>query len=151
MDNRWDPDKLREFTEDLGDPADYRIIVAEDSPLIRQQIKDSLEAGGFTNLLMCQDGREAYDHIMEEGPCFDVLITDVEMPRLDGLSLTRRLKENDVSKALPIIVFSSIMTQDIKMKAASVGAKYQITKPEISKLVEYVAEVIRERQLNAVS
>ena len=151
MDNRWDPDKLREFTEDLGDPADYRIIVAEDSPLIRQQIKDSLEAGGFTNLLMCQDGKEAYDHIMEEGSCFDVLITDVEMPRLDGLSLTRRLKENDVSKALPIIVFSSIMTQDIKMKAASVGAKYQITKPEISKLVEYVAEVIRERQLNAVS
>jgi len=151
MSNRWDPDKLREFTADIGDPANYHIIVAEDSPLIRKQIKDSLEAGGFTNLLICQDGREAYDHIMKEGADFDVLITDVEMPRLDGLSLTRRLKENESTKDLPIIVFSSIMAQDIKMKAASVGAKYQITKPEISQLVEYVANVIRERQQSAVS
>jgi len=148
MRNRWDPAVLEGLTEDLGDPSEYRIIIAEDSPLVRTQIKDSLEAGGFTNLLMCQDGREAYDHIMEEGAHFDVLITDVEMPRLDGLSLTRRLKENDKTKDLPIIVFSSIMAQDIKMKAASVGAKYQITKPEISMLVEYVAKIIREKQQN---
>jgi len=145
MHNRWDPTVLQGLTEDLGDPSEYRIIVAEDSPLVRTQIKDSLEAGGFTNLLICQDGKEAYDHIMEDGAHFDVLITDVEMPRLDGLSLTRRIKENDATKDLPIIVFSSIMAQDIKMKAASVGAKYQITKPEISQLVEYVAKVIREK------
>ena len=83
---------------------------------------------------------------MEEGAHFDVLITDVEMPRLDGLSLTRRLKENETSKDLPIIVFSSIMAQDIKSKAASVGARYQITKPEISQLVEYVVKIIKEQQ-----
>jgi len=146
MRNRWDPTVLQGLTEGLGDPAEYRIIIAEDSPLIRSQIKDSLEAGGFTNLLLCQDGKEAYDHIMENSEPFDVLITDVEMPRLDGLSLTRRLKENDLTKNLPIIVFSSIMTQDIKMKAASVGARYQITKPEISQLVEYVAKVLQEKQ-----
>ena len=146
MRNRWDPTVLQGLTEDLGDLSQYRIIAAEDSPLVRAQVKDSLEAGGFTNLLICQDGKEAYDHIMKDGAHFDVLITDVEMPRLDGLSLTRRLKENDRTKDLPIIVFSSIMAQDIKMKAASVGAKYQITKPEISQLVEYVAKVIREKQ-----
>jgi len=146
MRNRWDPSILQGLTEGLGDPAEYRIIIAEDSPLIRSQIKDSLEAGGFTNLLLCQDGKEAYEHIVENDEQFDVLITDVEMPRLDGLSLTRRLKENDRTKDLPIIVFSSIMTQDIKMKAASVGAKYQITKPEISQLVEYVAKILQEKQ-----
>ena len=68
------------------------------------------------------------------------------MPRLDGLALTRRIKEHDGTKDLPIIVFSSIMAQDIKVKAASVGAKYQITKPEISQLVEYVAKIIKEQQ-----
>ena len=48
--------------------------------------------------------------------------------------------------ALPIFVFSSIMAEDIKVKAASVGARYQITKPEISQLVEYVARIVREGQ-----
>jgi two-component system chemotaxis response regulator CheV len=146
MGKKMDPVALQELTADIGDPAEYRIIIAEDSPLIRSQIKDSLEAGGFTNLLLCQDGKEAYDHIMEENARFDLLITDVEMPRIDGLALTRRIKENDHTKDLPIIVFSSIMAQDIKVKAASVGARYQITKPEISQLVEYVAKIIRERQ-----
>jgi two-component system chemotaxis response regulator CheV len=146
MTNKWDPAKLQAVTEGIGDPSTYSIIVAEDSPLIRAQIKDSLEAGGFTKLLICQDGKEAYDHIMEDEVHFDVLITDVEMPRLDGLALTRRLQENDKTKNLPVIVFSSIMAQDIKAKAASVGARYQITKPEISQLVEYVAKVIREQR-----
>ena len=146
MSNNWDPTVLQSLTEDIGDPSSYRIIVAEDSPLIRAQVKDSLEAGGFTNLLLCQDGKEAYDYISEEGAHFDVLITDVEMPRLDGLALTRRIKENENTKDLPIIVFSSIMAQDIKVKAASVGAKYQIAKPEISQLVQYVAQIIRESQ-----
>ena len=50
------------------------------------------------------------------------------------------------TKDLPIIVFSSIMAEDIKVKAASVGARYQITKPEISQLVEYVARIVREGQ-----
>ena len=107
---------------------------------------DSLASGGFTNLLLCSDGKEAYDAIMKGDEHFDILVTDVEMPRLDGLALTRRLKENTETKDLPIIVFSSIMAEDIKVKAASVGARYQITKPEISQLVEYVARLVKERQ-----
>ena len=146
MQNKWDPARAIALMEGVGDPEDVRIIVAEDSPLIRKQIKDSLASGGFTNLMLCADGKEAYDAIMQEGARFDVLVTDVEMPRLDGLALTRRLKENPATKDLPIIVFSSIMAEDIKVKAASVGARYQITKPEISQLVEYVARVVREEQ-----
>lgn len=145
---KWDPAKVQELVKGVGTPDRYRIIVAEDSPLIRKQIQDSLELGGFTNLVICADGREAYDRIAEEGEKFDLLITDVEMPRMDGLTLTRRLKENALTRDIPIIVFSSIMTQDIKVKAASVGAKYQITKPEISRLVEYVVRIIKEEPGN---
>jgi two-component system chemotaxis response regulator CheV len=140
---------VQSAVEGLGDLSKYRIIVAEDSPLIRQQVRDSLEAGGFSSITICADGREAYDLIVKEGAHYDVLITDVEMPRLDGLALTRRLKEQEATRDLPIIVFSSIMAQDIKIKAASVGAKYQITKPEISQLVEFVAKVIKEEQQRA--
>ncbi len=146
MQNKWDPSRATTLMEGIGNPTDYRIIVAEDSPLIRKQIKDALALGGFSNLLLCADGKEAYEAIMQDGADFDILITDVEMPRLDGLALTRRLKENPATKDLPIIVFSSIMAEDIKVKAASVGARYQITKPEIAQLVEYVVQIIREKQ-----
>lgn len=150
MHNKLDVNRTTELVQGIGNPSEYRIIVAEDSPLIRKQIKDTLTTGGFTNLVLCSDGREAYDEIMREGAHFDILITDVEMPRLDGLALTRRIKENAATSMIPIIVFSSIMAEDIKVKAASVGAKYQITKPEISQLLEYVVKIIREEQENKV-
>ncbi|MDR2527539.1 MAG: chemotaxis protein [Synergistaceae bacterium] len=146
MSQKWDAKGIHELTQDIGNLSAYRIIVAEDSPLIRAQVRDVLTAGGFSNLTICSDGKEAYDKIMKEGAHYDVLITDVEMPRLDGLALTRRLKENPVTRDLPIIVFSSIMAQDIKAKAASIGAKYQITKPEVSLLVEYVVKIIKEQK-----
>ncbi|MBQ3377403.1 MAG: chemotaxis protein CheV [Synergistaceae bacterium] len=141
-----DTTKAVAMMEGVGHPADYHIIVAEDSPLIRKQIEDALIASGFTNLRICADGKAAFDAIVHEGEHCDLLITDVEMPRLDGLTLTRRIKENVETKNIPVIVFSSIMANDIKNKAASVGANYQVTKPEINLLVEYVVRVIRERQ-----
>ena len=141
-----DTSKAVAMMEGVGHPADYHIIVAEDSPLIRKQIEDALIASGFTNLRICADGKAAFDAIVHEGEHCDLLITDVEMPRLDVLTLTRRIKENVETKNIPVIVFSSIMANDIKNKAASVGANYQVTKPEINLLVEYVVRVIRERQ-----
>ena len=132
--------------EGVGHPADYHIIVAEDSPLIRKQVEDALVASGFTNLNICPDGKVAYDAIVRDREHCDLLITDVEMPHLDGLTLTRRIKENVETKDVPVIVFSSIMSADIKRKAASVGANYQVTKPEITQLIEHVVKVIRERQ-----
>ena len=150
MQNKWDSSKALELLQGVQDPGDYRIVVAEDSPLIRKQIKDTLASGGFVNLLLCSDGKEAYDAITKEGSRCDLLITDVEMPRLDGLALTRRLKENAATRDIPIIVFSSIMAEDIKVKAASVGARYQITKPEISRLIEYVVKIIKEGQTDKI-
>ncbi len=144
--NAADSAKARAMLEEVGRPADYRIIVAEDSPLIRKQVEDALTASGFTNLKICPDGKVAYDAIVKDREACDLLITDVEMPRLDGLTLTRRIKENVETKNIPVVVFSSIMANDIKNKAASVGANYQVTKPEINQLVECVVKVIREKE-----
>ncbi len=146
-----DSAKARAMLEDVGRPADYRIIVAEDSPLIRKQLEDALTASGFTNLKICPDGKVAYDAIVKDREDCDLLITDVEMPRLDGLTLTRRIKENLETKNIPVVVFSSIMANDIKNKAASVGANYQVTKPEINQLVECVVKVIKEKEEKRVA
>lgn len=149
--NAADSAKTRAMLEDVGRPADYRIIVAEDSPLIRKQVEDALTASGFTNLKICPDGKVAYDAIVKDRENCDLLITDVEMPRLDGLTLTRRIKENLETKNIPVVVFSSIMANDIKNKAASVGANYQVTKPEINQLVECVVKVIKEKEEKRVA
>ena len=141
-----DPGKAVAMMQDVGHPGDYHIIVAEDSPLIRKQVEDALIASGFTSLTLYPDGKAAYDAIVRDRERCDLLITDVEMPRLDGLTLTRRVKENQETTNIPVIVFSSIMSADIKRKAASVGANLQVTKPEITQLVEAVVKVIREKE-----
>lgn len=139
--------RIKEITSELGDLSAYHILIAEDSPLIRRQLEDVLTNGGFSNIKIVTDGKVAHDLLIVDGEHFDIVITDVEMPRMDGLALTRKIRENNATKDIPIIVFSSIMANDIKVKAASVGANYQITKPEINELVEYIAKIIKENKL----
>lgn len=133
----------------LGDPDAYKILVAEDSPLIRKLIQGALAAGGFHNLEMVGHGKAAWDRLVEDGDDFDILLTDIEMPKLDGLTLTRRVKEDPKLSHIPIIVFSSVMADDIKRKAASIGADAQITKPEMHKLLETVIELLEKSPKNA--
>jgi len=64
-----------------------------------------------------------------------VLITDIEMPQMDGHTLTRKIKEHNILKKLPVILFSSLITSDLKHKGDSVGADAQMSKPEIGELV----------------
>lgn len=148
---KLDEPRARQLTMGLGALDDYRILVAEDSPLIRRQVVDVLAQGGFHNVESVAHGKAAWDRLSEEnGEYFNLLITDIEMPKMDGFALTRLIKESDKHKDLSVIVFSSIMSNDIKKKAASIGADAQITKPEIGGLVEKVCELLRLKK-NGVS
>ena len=139
-----DPKKRRTqaVPEGLGDPNSYKILVAEDSPLIRKLIQDALDVGGFHNVELVSHGKAAWDRLVDPDERFDLLITDIEMPKMDGLTLTRRLREDDRFAPMKIIVYSSIMAEDIRRKAASVGADLQITKPEIGSLVDQVCGLL---------
>jgi two-component system chemotaxis response regulator CheV len=128
----------------LGDADDYKILVAEDSPLIRKLIQDALISGGFHNFEMVGHGKAAWDRLVEDGDDFDILLTDIEMPKMDGLTLTRKVKEDARLSHIPVIVFSSVMADDIKRKAQSIGADAQITKPEMHRLLETVIELLRQ-------
>ncbi|MDR1916063.1 MAG: chemotaxis protein [Synergistaceae bacterium] len=135
------------MTEDvintLGDSDIYKILVAEDSPLIRKLIQDALISGGFHNFEMVGHGKAAWDRLLDDGDEFDILLTDIEMPKMDGLTLTRRVKEDKKLSHIPVIVFSSVMAEDIKRKAQSIGADAQITKPEMHRLLETVIELLQ--------
>ncbi|PIE53821.1 MAG: histidine kinase [Dethiosulfovibrio peptidovorans] len=135
------------LTQGLGNLDQYRLLVAEDSPLIRRQVMDVLAQGGFHNVESVGHGKAAWDRISEEEPGhFDLLISDIEMPKMDGFALTRLVKEDEQHRAMPVVIFSSIMSEDIRRKAASIGADSQITKPEIGDLVERVCSLLRGRQ-----
>lgn len=135
------------------DRSGINLVLADDSPMIRQVLKDTLSSAGFHNMKFYDDGEQAYRYINGLGEAFgdnftdeiDVLITDIEMPKLDGHTLTRRIKEDKVLKKLPIIIFSSLITGDLRHKGESVGADAQLSKPEVGQLVELIDAIAKKK------
>lgn len=128
------------------DRSTKNIIVAEDSPFIRNMIVEYLTAAGY-QVTITTNGKEAWDIINGFRKAADfkniadhinLMITDIEMPQMDGLHLIKNVKSDDKLKKLPCIVFSSLINEELSTKCQSVGADGEITKPEIAHLVELV-------------
>ncbi len=136
--------------EELGEREriDVPILIAEDSPLLNKLIVDSLHKAGYVNLIHTENGQQAYDVIQEckkEGTLRDhvqCIITDSEMPLMDGHRLTKLVKTDDVTKDIPIVIFSSLVNEEMKRKGEALGADAQLSKPEIGNLVRVVDELV---------
>ena len=119
------------------------IMIAEDSALLKKMILDSLSTAGYTNVIAMSNGKEAWDKLQElrndnSLPLYDkvcCIITDIEMPKMDGHRLTKLIRDDPVLKVLPIIIFSSLIDEEMRLKGTSLGASAQVSKPEIGKLV----------------
>ncbi|MCI9123442.1 MAG: chemotaxis protein CheV [Eubacterium sp.] len=124
------------------------ILIAEDSPLLGKLITDSLKKAGYVNITMCMNGKEAWDKLLEYKSNNNVLnrvhciITDIEMPLMDGHRLTKLVKTDDVLKQIPLIIFSSLVNDEMRRKGEALGADAQLTKPEIGFLVEAIDGLI---------
>ena len=137
--------------EALGErsPRDTPILIAEDSPLLNKLIVNSLKQAGYTNLIHTENGRQAYDVIQQckaDGTLKDhvrCIITDIEMPEMDGHRLTKLVKEDEATKDIPIVIFSSLVNEEMKRKGRALGADAQLSKPEIGNLVHIVDELIQ--------
>ncbi len=135
---------------DLGERSrsDVPILIAEDSPLLNKLIVDSLRNAGYTNLIHTENGQRAYDVIcqcLSDGTLNDhvrLLITDIEMPEMDGHHLTKLIKENAATAHIPVVIFSSLVNAEMKKKGAALGADAQLSKPEIGNLVRVVDELV---------
>lgn len=134
------------------DRSHIKIVLADDSALIRKLLLDTLHKAGFKNLIMFNDGKQALDYLYglfenkKENFMEDVqlLITDIEMPQMDGHTLTRKIKEHPVLKRLPVIIFSSLITDNLRHKGDAVGADGQLSKPEVGDLVNLIDKYIPE-------
>ncbi len=126
-----------------------RILIADDSLLVRKMLQKTLESAGF-QVTSTSHGQEAWDLLAafssQEELCraYQLVVTDIEMPVLDGLTLTRKIKEHEVCKALPVILYSSMISEKLSHKGRSVGADAQITKPQISSLNETALRLMQE-------
>ncbi len=137
--------KISEIDE-LGQraPRDIAILIAEDSPLLNKLIVDSLKQAGYTNLIHTENGQQAYDVITqckEDGTLkkhVQCVITDIEMPVMDGHRLTKLIKEDEETKDIPVVIFSSLVNDEMKRKGESLGADAQLSKPEIGNLVHII-------------
>lgn len=124
------------------------IIIAEDSPLLSKLITDCLRKAGYEKLIITMNGQEAWDKLCEfkdEGTVLQkiqCIITDIEMPQMDGHRLTKLVKTDDTLKGIPLIIFSSLVNEEMKRKGEQLGADAQLTKPEIGQLVDAIDKLI---------
>ena len=129
------------------------VLVAEDSPFLMKMIQDSLSKAGYANVIPAMNGLEAWEFLQkmkevtqsEKTPLEEsiaCIITDIEMPQMDGHRLTKLVKEDNILKKLPVIIFSSLIDENMRLKGEEIGANAQISKPEIGQLVGYVDRFI---------
>lgn len=123
---------------DHSDLADRRrnrvILIAEDSLLARKALVRMLETGGY-EVVAATNGEEAWDRLVS-GQRVDAVISDIEMPRMDGHHLTRRIKEDARFQRLPVVLYSSMIYEEMKKKGESIGADAQICKPDLAHLLK---------------
>ena len=128
------------------------IWIAEDSILLSKMIEECLGKAGYANLRMFPNGRELWeslnelpkDHILEDDVA--LVITDIEMPQMDGHRLTKLIKDNARFKDIPLIIFSSLISEEMRIKGRQLGADEQMSKPEIGHLVDVMDHLLAEKR-----
>ena len=142
--------------DQMGDRSicDKPLVIAEDSILLQKMIDEALQRAGFTNVTNFNNGQEAWDYlesIRHDSDLYDkvnLIITDIEMPKLDGHRLTKLVKDDPRLKLLPVVIFSSLIDDQMRIKGSTLGADEQLTKPEIGNLVHVIDKLLERFQEN---
>lgn len=124
------------------------ILVAEDSVLLSKMIEEALHKSGYVNTKMFSNGQELWDYLnalRENGGLSreaSLIITDIEMPQMDGHRLTKLIKDDKEFRHIPLIIFSSLITEEMRRKGRELGADEQMSKPEIGHLVQVIDQLL---------
>lgn len=126
------------------DRKNLPILLAEDSVLLLEMLKKCLVRAGYTKLIPTQNGQEAWDKLNELEKKGDIgkqvalVITDIEMPQMDGHHLLKKIKTDVRFEGLPVVIFSSLVNEEMRRKGEALGADAQMSKPEIGLLVRQI-------------
>jgi two-component system chemotaxis response regulator CheV len=142
------------------DDRPLRILHADDSGSIRNLMLRLLTANSRFELIQTRDGQQAWEVLMafkeraskEQRPITDYVegtILDIEMPRMDGLTLCKHIKADSVLRVLPVAIFSSLITDNVRHKGNSVGADAQFAKPDLQSVSDKMFELIERTNATA--
>ena len=132
--------------------SDAAVLVAEDSILLSKMIEEALHKSGYVNTKMFHNGRDLWEYLVSIRREKDldqrvpIIITDIEMPQMDGHRLTKLIKDDAQFKHLPVIIFSSLITEEMRRKGRELGADEQMSKPEIGHLVRVIDHLLDLRK-----
>lgn len=133
-----------------------KALIADDSLTLRYMVQQKLESANF-EVNAVNDGEQAWEVLQglktqahNEGKrvvdYLDILVSDIEMPRMDGYALTKRVKEDPQLKELPVVLFSSMISKELRHKGESVGADDQVSKPEFVTLADRAISLVRRNR-----
>lgn len=111
------------------------VFLAEDSNVIRKILKTNLESAGY-NVKVFENGKLLLEALQKEMP--DIIVTDLEMPVSDGTFLIKKVREMEDFKDIPIIVFSSLASDENERKVLGIGANDFIGKPDLSIVISTI-------------
>ena len=122
-----------------------KIMIAEDSHMLRDLLVDTLHQAGYLNVMAYNDGKAAWDALKilakSDSPLdekISMLITDIEMPQMDGHHLLKLIREDQGLNKLPVVIFSSLINEEMRRKGEAIGANGQVSKPEIAQLIALI-------------
>lgn len=119
------------------------ILVAEDSTPVREMLTIELEERGFT-VIAARDGEEAAQ-LFDTSPHIGLVISDVEMPKRDGLSLLGHIRRHPKRNVTPVLIYSSIGDIGMKERARLMAANAHITKLEMDALFERIRGILEKK------
>ncbi len=155
LDSRLDMSTAQVDTSKVDDAEQFHLLVADDSSSLRHIIKSALEKSGF-RVTTAVSGRDAWDYLMslereaqannqKVTDLVHLLISDIEMPEMDGHALTRKVRATSFTKDLPVILFSSLITDAVREIGVKAGADRQVSKPDLPGLNKIICELLDEK------
>ena len=125
------------------------VVVAEDSSMLRELLVTTLHESGYRYVRDFNNGKAAWEYLeslaAKEGPIEDqvrIVVTDIEMPQMDGHRLLKLIRDNERLHDVPVVLFSSPISEEMKSKGTELGASGQISKPEINQLISLLDTLI---------
>ena len=119
----------------------HSILAVDDSASMRQMVSFTLKSAGYS-VVEAVDGQDALEKTGKHD--FDLVLTDQNMPRMDGIGLTRKLRDNPKFKSTPILILTTESSDQMKQSGRAAGATGWLVKPfDPTKLLEVIKKVIR--------
>ncbi|MDZ4784654.1 MAG: chemotaxis protein [bacterium] len=127
------------------DRSSVRILYCEDSPIIQKVTVKTLNTAGFKNIKVFATGAKGLNYLQENSAKdLDIILSDIEMPELDGLAFCKSVKSHPEWSKLPFIFFSSLINDQMRLKCESVQGNASFSKPEIHMIVDAIERLYKK-------